>query len=258
MNNFVQLTEIAGDMVSAEQVERIARRYFWAGKYCAGKDVLEVACGTGQGVGYLAKRAKSVVAGDFSEPILEIARRHYGSRYEFKQFDAQQMPFGDATFDVAIIFEALYYLPDVEGFFRECRRVLRPGGLLLIATANKDLFDFTPSPDSHQYLGVVELAARLSAHGFAAEFFGDTPVAATSARQRLLRPVKMVVSRLGLMPKSMAAKKLLKRFVFGKLVPMPAEITADSAADAAPVPLAASEPDNSHKVILCAARMIQH
>lgn len=256
MNDFVDLTEISGDMVSVEQVERIARRYYWAGNYCTGKDVLEIACGTGQGVGYLASRARSVVAGDVSAQILEIARRHYGARGDFRQFDAQQLPFADGSFDAALIFEALYYLPDPDRFFRECRRVLRPGGVLLIATANKDLFDFTPSPASQKYFGVVELSDVLPQHGFAVECFGDTPVAATSLRQRVLRPVKMAVTRLGLMPKSMTAKKLLKRFVFGQLVPMPAEITAETAAAVAPKQLPARAADRSHKVILCAARKV--
>jgi 2-polyprenyl-3-methyl-5-hydroxy-6-metoxy-1,4-benzoquinol methylase len=85
--DFVELTEISGDMVSQEQVDRIARRYYWAANYCKDKDVLEVACGSGQGVGYLASVSKSVVAGDYSEPILDIARRHYGSRFKFERFD---------------------------------------------------------------------------------------------------------------------------------------------------------------------------
>src|SRR5574337_1374944 len=123
--NFVELTEIAGDLVSAEQVERIARRYYWAAEYCQGKDVLEVACGTGQGVGYLAQSARSIVAGDYSEAILEIAREHYGSRFEFRQFDAQDIPFAEQSFDVIIIFEALYYIPDAQRFFKEDRKSTR-------------------------------------------------------------------------------------------------------------------------------------
>jgi hypothetical protein len=43
--DFIALTEISGDEVTAEQVERLARRYFWVGDYCHDKDVLEVACG---------------------------------------------------------------------------------------------------------------------------------------------------------------------------------------------------------------------
>ena len=105
--DFVSLTEIAGDDVTSEQVERLARRYYWAGDYCRGRDVLEVACGAGQGVGYLAALVRSVTAGDYSEAVLSVARRHYGDRQGFQRFDAQQLPFGDGRFDVVLIFEAL-------------------------------------------------------------------------------------------------------------------------------------------------------
>lgn len=253
--NFIALTELSGDDVSAEQVDRIARRYYWAAEYCKSKDVLEAACGAGQGLGLLSGVAHSLVAGDYSQPVLDIAQRHYGRRLNLRQFDAQAMPFGDASFDVVILFEAIYYLPDVTAFFRECQRVLRPGGLLLLASANKDLFDFTPSAHTFRYLGVVELGTELAALGFEVRCFGDTPVGAVSMRQRILRPVKMAASRLGLIPESMEAKKLLKRLVFGGLVPMPAEIDESTAAPAPPQSLPTDRPDVDHKVIFCAARM---
>ena len=51
-------------------------RYYWAGEYCRDKDVVEAACGSGQGLGYLAGIARSLEAGDYSDEILSIARRH--------------------------------------------------------------------------------------------------------------------------------------------------------------------------------------
>lgn len=253
--DFIALTELSGDDVSAEQVERIARRYYWAADYCKGKDVLEAGCGAGQGLGLLSRTAHSLTAGDYSQPVLDIAERHYGRRLNLRQFDAQAMPFAAASFDVVILFEALYYVPVATAFFRECQRVLRPGGRLLLATANKDLFDFTPSAHTYRYHGVVEFESELAALGFEVRCFGDTPVGAVSMRQRILRPVKMAASRLGLIPESMEAKKVLKRFVFGGLVPMPAEIDDRTATPAPPTPLLAGKPDIDHKVIFCVARM---
>ena len=52
--DYISVTEIAGDEVTGEQIVRLGNRYYWAGCYCAGKDVVEAACGTGQGLGYLA------------------------------------------------------------------------------------------------------------------------------------------------------------------------------------------------------------
>ena len=255
-DQFVELTELAGDDVTAEQVERICQRYYWAGEYCRGKDVLEVACGSGQGVGYLGGLSRSIVAGDYSESILAIARKTYGDRFPFRRFDAQKMPFPAESFDVVLIFEAIYYLPDVEEFFRECRRILRPGGTVLIASANKDLFDFTPSANSYTYFNAPDLVAIMGRHGFKCSFFGGFPIEAVSARQKILRPVKMIASRLGLIPKSMTAKKFLKRFVFGSLVPMPSEILAGTCNPSIPVSISSDSVDREHKVIFCAARLI--
>ncbi|MCB1737073.1 MAG: class I SAM-dependent methyltransferase [Gammaproteobacteria bacterium] len=253
--DFQSVTELAGDEVTSEQVERICHRYTWAASYCEGRDVLEVACGTGQGLGYLASVANSLVAGDFSESILDIARHHYGERIALRQFDAQQMPYDDASLDVVILFEALYYIPDADRFVAEARRVLRPGGQVLIATANKDLFDFNPSPFSHTYYGVVDLGALFSRHGFATRYFGHLPIREISGRQKLLRPIKRAVVALGLMPKTMAGKKLLKRLVFGKLIPMPAEVRADMFPFEPPLVLPDDRPDTQHKVIYCAATL---
>ena len=252
-SDYLSVTELAGDEVTVEQVGRMCQRYYWAGTYCHGKEVLEAGCGTGQGAGYLAGLARRYRAGDYSEKILRIARAHYGERIMFQRFDAQQMPFEKDSFDVVILFEAIYYLPSAERFIAECRRVLRTGGKVLIATANKDLYDFNPSPHSYTYYGVPELRDLFRQNGFTSVFYGNTPVSALSWRQRVLRPVKKFVVNSGLMPTTMAGKRLLKRFVFGSLVPMPPEITAGMVPCVDPAPISGNLPDRIHKVIFCAA-----
>lgn len=254
MYDYSTVTELAGDQVTREQVERLAQRYYWAGEYCRGKEVLEVACGAGQGLGYLASLAKHLCAGDITPTLVAQASNYYGRRVDIREMDAQQLPFPDSSFDVVILFEAIYYLASAERFVDECCRVLRLGGHVLIATANKDLYDFNPSPFSNRYFGVVELNDLFSARGFSCEFFGGTLINAVSLRQKMLRPVKKAAVRFKLMPHTMAGKKFLKRLVFGKLVSMPAEITSNTAM---PVPydsIPVNKPDKKHKVILLAAR----
>ena len=253
--DFLSVTELAGDEVTQEQVERLCNRYYWAGTYCEGKDVLEAACGTGQGLGYLAKRARSISAGDYTADMLKIAKEHYRNRIELKQFDAQAMPYADNSLDVILLFEAIYYLPSAEKFVNECRRVLRQGGKVLIATANKDLYDFNPSPYSHTYYGVVELNELFSKQGFSVECFGNTPIDKVSLRQKILRPIKKMAIELGLVPKTMGGKKLLKKLVFGGLVKMPAEIKESLFPYVEPTKLTISQPDTKHKVIYCAATL---
>ncbi|MSR21390.1 MAG: class I SAM-dependent methyltransferase [Gemmatimonadetes bacterium] len=251
--DFESVTEVGGEEVTVEQVQRMARRYYWAARYAVNKDVLEVACGSGVGLGHLGTVARSVTAGDLSQPLLHRARRHYGNRFAFLCLDAQRLPFADRAYDVIIIFEALYYVPDAVRFFRECRRVLRPGGTLLISTANKDLFDFNPSPFSYRYLGVGDLQDELDALAFTVTFFGDTPVDSVGLLQRWLRPLKALAARLGLIPKSMRAKRLLKRLVFGGLVSMPVELTSETAPQVPPSRLDNAVPDRVHKVIFASA-----
>jgi SAM-dependent methyltransferase len=251
--DFSSVTELAGDEVTQEQIERLAHRYLWAGTYCDGRDVLEVACGPGQGLGYLAARAQRLWAGDLTSRLVRDAHGHYGDRVALLELDAQRLPFSEASLDVVILFEAIYYLPSAAAFVAECRRVLRPGGQVLIASANPDLWDFNPSPHSVGYYGVAELGRLFAAAGFAYRFFGHLPVDAVSLRQRLFRPLKKAASALGLIPKSMAGKKLLKRLVFGGLVVMPAEIGPETSLYAPPVPLPSEQPNRRFKVIYAAA-----
>ena len=248
---FVSVTEIAGDKVTQEQVDRFCNRYYWAGRYCSGKDIVEAACGSGQGLGYLAGIARSLEAGDFSEAVLSVARRHYGERIALQQFDAQDMPFVERSKDVIILFEAIYYLPDADKFVRESMRILRPGGRVLIATANKDLYDFNPSPHSYKYYGVVELDALFKRYDFKTEFFGHMPIAKLSVRQRIFRPIKKLAVMLNIMPKTTAGKKWLKSIVFGNMVNMPAEIKENTAKYVEPNRIFFTEPDKVHKVIYC-------
>lgn len=253
--DYLDVSEVAGEPISGEQLERLEHRYLWAAKFCGQRDVAEVACGSGPGLGVLAKVSGSLQAGDFSHAMVRRIQNHYGNRVHVSEFDAQVLPYADRSKDVLIIFEALYYLRDVDAFIRECRRVLRPGGRVLVVTCNKDLYDFNPSPYSHVYLGVVELGSSFGREAFSVECFGHYPITQVSVWQRLLRPVKRFVVASGLMPKTMRGKQLLKRLVFGKPVPMPAEIGESSAPVIEPTPLPAGVPDRSHKVIYCVATL---
>lgn len=253
--DFEGVTEVAGDSASEEQLQRMVRRYFWAGERIAGADVLEVACGAGQGLGYMARIARRVVGGDISSALVATARKHYGTRIEIHQFDAEALPFEDRSFDVVVIFEAIYYIRNINRFIGEVRRVLRPSGKLLIASANKDLFDFTPSPHSIAYYGVCELNQILQGAGFSVSFFGDTPLEEVSVMQRVLRPIKKVATATGLMPTSKLGKALIKRFVFGKMSPLPAEIEPAMDQGKQPSRISSDTKDTRHKVILVDARL---
>lgn len=251
---FEDITELPGSLISAEQLYRMYNRYSWTADLSKGCDVLEVACGAGQGVGLVGRQARSIQAGDFSEKILEYAIAHYADRFVFTQFDAQSMPFDDSSFDVVVIHEALYYVPNANLFMIEARRILRAGGRILLTNSNKDLFDFNPSPHSTVYHGVVELKSLFLKHGFEAEFFGSQPLKKANLIQKITRPAKRVAVQFGFMPKTMRGKQILKRFIFGKLLPMPAEVVPNSSRKETLKRIPDDVPCVTHKIIYCVAK----
>lgn len=96
------------------------------------KDVLEVATGPGVIAKQVAAEAKSMIATDFSEKMLAVARRgEVPSNLIFEQADACELPYEDNSFDVVIIANALHIIPEPEKALAEIKRVLRKDGILI-------------------------------------------------------------------------------------------------------------------------------
>lgn len=246
------ITDVAGEPAGSTQVERLIARYHWTASYCDGRAVLEVACGTGQGLGLLAARARAVYGCDLSAENLSTARKTYAT-INLVQTNAQQLPFADGSVDVVTLLETIYFLPSADDFLLEARRVLRPGGRLLVSSINKDCPDFNPNhPLYFAHYGVAELAGAFDRHGFEAECFGIIPMDTPSLRSRAFQPLKRLAVGLNLIPESMQARRFLKRIVFGRLQPMPRDIASLPAPDTPPLRVATDVPDRIHQVVLCA------
>lgn len=253
--DYSSVTELPASMVTRDQLARACHRYYFAGRFSDGKDVLEVACGPGLGLGYLATRAKRVIGGDITKSLVDSAQRHYGSRVEILYLDAHKLPFPERSFDAVILYEAIYYLSSPDEFLRECRRVLRPNGVVLICTVNKDWKGFNPSPHSVRYFSVSELHQLLEGHGFETEAFGAFPEKAETTRDKVVSLLRRVAVRTGLIPKTMEGKRYLKRLFYGKLTPLPPEIRDGMAEYQDPVPLAPDTSSSTFKVLYFVARM---
>lgn len=65
--NYTKVTELPDYKITREQLARLYQRYRFALKFCKDKEVLEVACGGGMGLGYLASVSKKVVGGDIDK-----------------------------------------------------------------------------------------------------------------------------------------------------------------------------------------------
>src|SRR6185503_17523253 len=124
---FEDLTETTGIPVSREGADMMYTRYALGAQMAAGKRVLELGCGAGQGFGLIGKTAKSVVGGDYSFPLLRSGHQHYGKRFPFVRLSADLLPFVNSSFDLVLFFEASYYVPRMGDSFREIGRVLSPG-----------------------------------------------------------------------------------------------------------------------------------
>ena len=97
--------------------------------------VLELACGTGVVTRRLREALPSsatLVATDLNEPMVSYAREAVAAAgIVWEQADAHALPFEDGSFDVVVCQFGFMFLPDKVQGFREARRVLAPGGILL-------------------------------------------------------------------------------------------------------------------------------
>lgn len=115
-------------------------RYRWASRLAAGGRVLDAACGGGWGTAVLAESAAGAVGVDFSPAAIADARRDYGEVANFQEGDLRRLPFDAGEFDCVVCFEAIAHVADPEQALDELRRVLRPGGRLLVSTPNRDVY----------------------------------------------------------------------------------------------------------------------
>jgi len=168
-----------------------------------------------------------VTGGDIDVINCKIAGETYAGdpRISVQRFDAEDLPFRDRSFDVVILFEALYYLPRPERFFSEARRVLRPGGQLLISTVNCEWPGFNPSPFSTKYFAARELAEALTSFRFTVRLLAGFPEDTSGLVQPCVSLIRRAAVRLHLIPKTMKGKEWLKRIFYGKLTPIPRRLT---------------------------------
>ncbi|HEX7466051.1 MAG TPA: class I SAM-dependent methyltransferase, partial [Usitatibacter sp.] len=114
-------------------------RYHFASRWCAGKRVLDVACGEGYGTALLARQAAHVTGVDISAEAIAHARGRYASlaNAEFTEASCTALPLADASVDVAVSFETIEHIAAQAEFIGELARVLKPGGVLLLSCPNK-------------------------------------------------------------------------------------------------------------------------
>jgi ubiquinone/menaquinone biosynthesis C-methylase UbiE len=123
-----------------------ARRDFLLAHVGAGDRVLDLGCGDGPFVPVLQEAGAEVTGADIAEAALERARRRApGARYVLIEPHGP-WPFGDAEFRVVWASEVMEHVADTERWVNEVRRVLAPGGVLLVTTPGVETLDEPPDP----------------------------------------------------------------------------------------------------------------
>lgn len=132
-------------------------RYMVASRFCHGKSVLDVACGEGYGSDMLANAAKDVIGIDISKDAIAHASDRYRGRenLEFMRGSCEKLPLPDDSVDVAISLETIEHLEQQEAFISELRRVLKPGGLLVMSSPNKR--EYSDARNYHNEFHVREM-----------------------------------------------------------------------------------------------------
>lgn len=116
-------------------------RYRWAEGLARDRDVLDVACGVGYGTSVLARAgARRILGLDVSDDAIDRARERAGHLAEFLVGDLHNLPCEDGSFDLVTCFETIEHVADPDRALDELRRVLRPGGLLLLSSPNRDVY----------------------------------------------------------------------------------------------------------------------
>ena len=98
-----------------------------------GTAVLDAACGTGRHAAVLAKQGCKVIAVDLSTAMLNVARSKLKKKADLRLGDLLHLPLEVADVDAAVCSLALTYLTDLRPVLTELRRVLRPGGQLVLS-----------------------------------------------------------------------------------------------------------------------------
>ena len=127
------------EYIKRKTCENFGRRYD-APDALAGLRLLDIGCGGGLLSEPMARLGADVVGVDPSETNVEIARLHAAQSdlaIDYRATTAETLNANGETFDIVLNMEVVEHVADVDLFIRECANMVRPGGLMFIATINR-------------------------------------------------------------------------------------------------------------------------
>ena len=111
------------------------------------EQVLEIGCGNGNGTMLIKKyfEPQKITAVDLDERMIEIARRkRHDPSVEYRVMDASNLDFANNTFDAVFDFGIIHHIPNWKDCISELKRVLKPGGAVILEELSTDTFHTIP------------------------------------------------------------------------------------------------------------------
>ena len=145
-------------------------RYVFFSKFISkSATVLDAACGTGYGSYYIADKCGSVIGLDSSSKAINYAKTKYLARNSNITFEVadleKKISINTSSADVVFSFETIEHLHDTDIFLKQCHRILKDGGILILSTPNKNLSNGN-NPHHINELYLNELLTKLSRNRF--------------------------------------------------------------------------------------------
>ncbi|UYQ78815.1 class I SAM-dependent methyltransferase [Glutamicibacter sp. JL.03c] len=158
----------------------------------AGRRILDIGCGTGPLAEQLVKRGALVAGFDTSSAMIELARRRLGDQAELCVATlGEKLPYEDDSFDDAVASLVFHYLQDWTLALDEVRRVLKPGGRLIMSVNHPILYPFNHRGEDYfqltRYTDEVTLDGRSATLTYWHRPLHETMAALISAGFRVQR-----------------------------------------------------------------------
>ena len=161
-----RIAEVYEGTVGSREFQQVSRRRIhWMCAQVGGPEVLDVGCSQGIASILLAREGHRVVVIDREHEAIRAARERLDQeeaqvreRVEFRVGEGRAVGFADGSFDAVLLGEVLEHQLDPGKLLDEARRVLRPGGRIVITTP----YGIHPYPDHKEPLYLSALLERLS------------------------------------------------------------------------------------------------